>query len=85
MLNGGGFFTEYFRHPDRFEDPVQDLAELQRIRNSAEYERKASVPIKAALKDAGCSRFQASSPARYCITRFLDYFCSYKTISVLFI
>jgi hypothetical protein len=45
----------------RYEEPVTDVAAVQRMRNTPEYDRKASVPVKAAPKDASCSRFQASS------------------------
>ncbi len=44
----------------RYEEPVSDVSALQRMRNTPEYDRKASVPVKAAPKDASCSRFQAS-------------------------
>ncbi len=40
---------------------MTDVAAVQRMRNTPEYDRKASVPVKAAPKDASCSRFQASS------------------------
>jgi hypothetical protein len=48
----------------RYEEPVSDVSSLQRMRNTPEYDRKASVPVKAAPKDASCSRFQASSHLR---------------------
>jgi hypothetical protein len=45
----------------RFEDPVTDTAALNSIRNTPEYERKSAIPIKAAPKDASCSRFQVEN------------------------
>ncbi len=51
---------KYFLTWCRYEEPVSDVSALQRMRNTPEYDRKASVPVKAAPKDASCSRFQAS-------------------------
>ncbi|XP_023341443.1 28S ribosomal protein S7, mitochondrial-like [Eurytemora carolleeae] len=43
--------------PERFESPLS-LEELNQIKNTPEYNRKAAVPIKAAAKDANMAYFQ---------------------------
>ena len=32
--------------PERFEDPILDTKELNRIKGTTEYNRKAAVPVK---------------------------------------
>ena len=60
----------------RFEEPVSDLAALQSIRNTPEYERKSAVPVKAAPKDASCSRFQVTGPSGCRLPRLcLNFVC----------
>jgi len=44
--------------PERFEDPILDTKELNRIKGTTEYNRKAAVPVKSAPKDATFAYFQ---------------------------